>query len=208
MGGSLYGWIRGWMGVVNISYLMYDDPALFEEMVSYLADYYMELFAPVLKRVGFDFVYFFEDCCGKNGPLFSPEIYRRILDPYYRKLIRFYKENGVEFALVDSDGDSEKLIPSWLESGFDIMFPIEVGTWKASPSALRKKYGARLNMFGGVDKHVIPLGEAEIRRHLKSLKPAADEGGYIPIPDHRIPPSCSYGDFLTYVRVFNEVFNG
>ena len=33
MGGSLYGLLRNWMGVENISYLMYDDPILFEEMV-------------------------------------------------------------------------------------------------------------------------------------------------------------------------------
>ena len=206
MGGSLYGWIRGWMGIENISYIMYDDPVLLEEMVSYLADYNMAVFAPVLKRIKFDFVYFFEDCCGKNGPFFSPDIYAKIFDRYYRRLINFYKENGVCLALVDSDGDSEKLIPGWLGSGFDIIFPIEVGTWKASPLALRKKYGSSLNMIGGVDKHVIPQGEAAIRAHLTSLKPAADEGGYIPLPDHRIPPSCSYVDFQTYLQVYREVF--
>jgi len=207
MGGSLYGWIRGWMGVENISYVMYDNPILLEDMISYLTDYFMAVFAPVIKKVKFDFVYFFEDCCGKTGPLFSPDIYRRIFDPYYRKLIRFYKENGVSFALVDSDGNTDKLIPSWIDSGFDIMFPIEVGTWNANPMELRKKFGSQLNMFGGVDKRVIPMGETAIRRHLLTLKPAVDEGGYIPIPDHRIPPECSYNDFLIYIKVFNEVFN-
>jgi len=207
MGGSMYGWIRNWMGIENISLLMYDDPKLYEDMICYLTDYFIKLMTPVLKKVKFDMVYFFEDCCGVDGPLFSPAIYTKILDKYYKKLINFYKENGVTYALVDSDGKVDKFIPLWLESGFDIIFPIEVGKWKASPVDLRKQFGKKLKMLGGVDKHVIVQGEAAIRKHLMSLKPAVDEGGYLPIPDHRIPPECSYEDFMTYIRVFNEVFN-
>jgi uroporphyrinogen decarboxylase len=207
MGGSLYSWAREWMGVENISYMMYDDPVLLEEIVSYLTEYFMVLYKPVLEKLKFDFVYFFEDCCCKTGPLFSPDVYRRIFDPYYKKMIKFYKANGVPLALIDSDGNTDDLIQPWMESGFDIIFPVEVGTWGANPAEHRKRFGRHLNMFGGVDKHVIPLGEAAVRKHLLSLKPAADEGGYIPIPDHRIPPECSYNDFLTYIKVFNEVFN-
>jgi len=207
MGGSLYGWVRDWMGVENISYIMYDNPVLLEEIISYLTEHFMIMYKPVINKVKFDFVYFFEDCCCKNGPLFSPDIYKKIFDPYYKKLIKFYKENGIPLALIDSDGNSEKLIQPWIDSGFDIMFPIEVGTWNANPAGLRKKFGPHLNMFGGVNKNIIPLGEAAIRRHLIDLKPAVDEGGYIPIPDHRIPPECSYGDLLMYIKVFSEVFN-
>jgi hypothetical protein len=208
MGGSLYGWLRNWMGIENISFLMYDDPDLFQDMVHYLTDYFIELLEPVVKRLSFDLVYFFEDCCGVDGPLFSPAIYREVLDPCYRRLLRFYKENGVAFSMMDSDGKVDQFIPLWRESGFDIIFPIEVGTWKASPVALREKFGADLKMLGGVDKHVISQGEDAIRAHLLTLKPAVDQGGYLPIPDHRIPPECSLEDFKTYLRVFNEVFNG
>ncbi|MCL2096243.1 MAG: hypothetical protein FWH10_04980 [Oscillospiraceae bacterium] len=207
MGGSLYSWLRNWLGVENISYLMYDDPELFEEIVAYMTDYFIDVHRPVLEKVKFDFAYFFEDCCCKTGPLFSPAIYKSIFDPYYRKLIGFYKQNGIPLILMDSDGDTDKLIRPWIDSGFDIMFPVEVGTWGANPVELRKKFGSQLNMFGGVDKNIIPLGEDAVRRHLLALKPAVDEGGYLPIPDHRIPPECSYGDFLAYIKVFNEVFN-
>jgi uroporphyrinogen decarboxylase len=93
-----------------------------------------------------------------------------------------------------------------MDSGFDILFPIEVGTWKASPVEFRRKYGRQLRMFGGVDKHVIAQGEAAIRSHLMALRPVAMEGGFIPIPDHRIPPSVSLEQFRQYVRIFKEVF--
>ena len=206
MGGSFYGWIRSWMGVENLSYFMYDDPELLEEMVAYIADHFMSLMKPILMRVQFDFVYFFEDCCGSFGPLFSPAIYNEIFDPYYKQMIRFYKENGIAFTLIDSDGWVEPLIPCWQESGFDIFFPIEVGKWGANPADLRKKFGP-IKIFGAVNKNLIRGLEEELRNHLISLKSSVMEGGYLPIPDHRIPPEVSYEQMLRYIRVFHEVFN-
>lgn len=207
MGGSLYGYLRGWMGVENLSLLMYDDPELFEEMVSYMADYFMKLYEPILKIVNFDLVYFFEDCCGSNGPLFSPAIYLDVFDKHYRRMTKFYKDNKVAFTLLDSDGVVDKFIPLWLDSGIDIIFPIEVGVWNESPLKLRKKFGTRLKMMGGINKHVISKGEDAIRQHLLELVPVFKEGGYLPIPDHRISPEVSYQDMLTYIQVYNEVFN-
>jgi hypothetical protein len=207
IGGSLYGRLRNWMGIENISYLMYDNPELLEEMVSYMADYFMELNGPILKKVKFDLAYFFEDCCGVNGPLFSPAIYKEIYHKHYLRMTEFYKSNGVAFTLMDSDGRVDRFIPLWMDSGFDIIFPLEVGTWGASPVKMRKEFGTKLKMMGGVDKHVIAKGEEAIGKHLQELKQSVDEGGYLPIPDHRIPPQVSYQDMLTYIRIFNEVFN-
>lgn len=204
--GSLYGELRNWMGIENISVLMYDDPELFEEMICYITDYFLELTEPIVEKIGFDFAYFFEDCCGANGPLFSPAIYKDVFDKYYRRAVKFYKDHGVAFTMIDSDGVVDKFVPLWLESGIDIIFPVEVGKWGESPSRMREKFGKGLKMMGGVDKHVICKGEEAIRQHLLKLKPVVMEGGYLPIPDHRIPPECSYENMLTYVKVFSEVF--
>mgnify|MGYP001795414270 CR=1 FL=1 len=73
--------------------------------------------------------------------------------------------------------------------------------------AFRRQYGPRLRMMGGFDKHVIPQGEAAIRAALEPLRPVVEEGGFIPMPDHRIPPDCALEQFRTYVRVFKEVFH-
>ena len=207
MGGSLYGWLRGWLGVENISYLMYDDPELLEEMVSHVTDHFIRLTEPVLKLVNFDFIYFFEDCCGSSGPLFSPSIYEEIFDKHYKRIVKFYKENGVPWILIDSDGWSERLIPCWMGSGFDIFFPIEVGKWGANPMDLREKFG-KIRIFGAIDKKFINGPEELLRRHLEELRPSVLEGGFIPIPDHRIPEDVSYEEMLRYIRIFNEVYNG
>jgi len=205
LAGSLYAWPREWLGVEAISYLAYDDPALYEEIIETVADHFMELLGPVLDRVTFDLAYFFEDCCFRNGPLFSPDCYRRYYHGHYRRMVDFYHRKGVKRALLDSDGKTDALIPCWLESGLDIVFPIEVGTWRADPVELRQRFGKQLRMMGGVDKHVITQGEDAVRAHLQRLVPLVREGGYIPLPDHRIPPDCSLQQFRDYVRIFREV---
>jgi len=204
--GSLFGWLRDWMGVEAISCLPYDDPELYGEMVRDVADFCLNLNAQVLDKVSFDFGYFFEDCCFNTGPLLSPALYDEYYDQHYRRLIGAYKEMGVPWLLLDSDGMIDHLLPRWLDSGIDILFPIEVGTWRANPVELRARHGRRLRMMGGVNKLVIPLGEKAIRAELEPLKPLVAEGGYIPMPDHRIPPDCSLEQFRTYLRVFKEVF--
>ena len=206
MGGSLYGLLRNWMGVENISVLMYDDPELLEEMVAHMTDHYIRLTEPVLKKVSFDFIYIFEDCCGSSGPLFSPAMYKKIFNIHYKRLIKHYKENGVPFVLIDSDGLSEALIPCWQDSGFDLFFPIEVGKWGANPTDLRRKYGP-LKIFGAVNKNLIHGDESVLRKHLESLRPCVEEGGFLPIPDHRIPPETSYSDMTRYIEIFHDVFN-
>ena len=205
--GSLFGWLRDWMGAEAISYLPYDDPELYREMIGYMADYFLALNAQFLGHVVFDFGYFFEDCCFNTGPLISPSIYLEFYDRHYRRMLAAYREMGVPRLLMDSDGRIDALLPLWLDSGFDLIFPIEVGTWHANPVALRARYGKRLRMMGGVNKHVIPRGESAIRAELEPLKALVAEGGYIPIPDHRIPPDCSLDQFRTYIRVFKQTFN-
>lgn len=207
-GGSLYGWLRNWMGVENISYFMFDDPELLEEMVSYLTDFFITVTKKALSKVEMDVAYIFEDCCGASGPLFSPNIYKDIFSKYYKKLCAHYKEMGVNNILLDSDGDSDILIPYWLDDGVDIVFPLEVGTWENSPEKLRKKLNKKVKIFGGINKHIIPKGKDAIREHLLEIKDAVDEGGIIPIPDHRIPPDCKIDSMYEYIEVFNEVFNG
>ena len=45
-----------------------------------------------------------------------------------------------------------------------------------------------------------------LRAHLTDLKRDADKGGYIPIPDHLIPPQVSHQQMLDDFRIFQEVF--
>ena len=206
MGGSLFGWPRSWMTVEGISMMQYDDPILLEEIVEYLANHFMKSYERALNELDIDFVYFFEDCCFNNGPLMAPNKLKEIWLPHYKRLISFYKKHGVKHILLDSDGKVDDLVPLWLEAGVDILFPIEVGTWKGDVNKYRGQYGKDLRMLGGVDKLVINKGEKAITEELKRVEKLAKSGGYIPIPDHRIPPDVSLAEIQKYCTIYKEIF--
>ncbi|NQT93824.1 MAG: hypothetical protein HQ559_13780 [Lentisphaerae bacterium] len=208
LAGSLYGWPRDWMGVEALSYLSYDDPVLYEEIIDHITEFFIAGLRPVIGKAKLDIAYLFEDCAGSSGPLFSPGTYRKFYDRYYRRLVEFYHSNGVKNVLVDCDGKIDDLVPCWLDSGIDIVFPVEVGKWEGDPVALRAKYGKRLRMMGAVNKHVLTKGEGAVRETLERLRGLVAEGGYIPFPDHALPPDCSLDQFKVYLRIFKEVFGG
>jgi hypothetical protein len=138
--GSLYGWLRDWMGMENLSLLVYDAPDLFEEMVETLADCIIDTITPALEAgVQFDFASMWEDMCYRSGPLLSPKIFKRVLVPNYKRITGLLKNHGCDVVVLDCDGDIRKLLPLWLEGGVNCMFPIEVGTWGLATKRIRAR---------------------------------------------------------------------
>jgi uroporphyrinogen decarboxylase len=189
---------REWMGTENLSMAWYLQPDLIEEMMEFVADYTIELCRPVLEQVAPDYLFINEDMAMKTGPLLSPDLYRRYIFPHMKRLVEFIKGHGVPYVIVDTDGNSEPLIPALLDAGVDGIWPIERAAEDQDPLALRKKYGKSLRLWGGVDKRELARGRAAIDAHLTSLAPLVEEGGFIPTVDHTVPPDISLENLLYY----------
>ncbi|OGV86812.1 MAG: hypothetical protein A3K19_00725 [Lentisphaerae bacterium RIFOXYB12_FULL_65_16] len=201
---SMMGWIRNWMGVENMSYLMYDAPDCYADMVNTLADltcWGLDQVLPRMKAAGVtpDLGFGWEDICGKTGPLVSPTIFDRCVTQGYRKIRSKLNEFKVPLYGLDSDGMVEPLTPNWMDSGINLLFPIEPGTWGATPEHFRQRFGRELRMIGGYDKLVIEKGpaaiDAELQRHIPLLK----EGGLVLMPDHLITPDTSLENYRYYL---------
>ena len=211
--GSLYGCIRDWMGVENVSYLVHDDPDLFGEMVETVADCIIQSITPALESgIRCEYASFWEDMCYRGGPLLSPRHFRKFLVPNYTRITRLIMKYGIDVVTVDCDGDISQLVPLWLEAGVNTMFPIEVGVWGADPVAYRKQYGKDLLMIGGVGKRILAAGPEAITAEVERLLPLVEEGGYIPLPDHRVPPDVTLANYQHYLaearRVWGRPFRG
>lgn len=206
-GGSLYGWIRNWMGLEAVSMVVYDDPAWFEEMVTAAADCALGVLGRVLETGGkFDACGLWEDMCYNRGPLLSPEHFKRFLVPHYRRLTDLLHRHGIDVIWLDCDGNIDALLPLWLDAGVNCMFPIEVGTWGADAVGYRREYGRDLLMMGGYDKRILARGKAEIEAEIHRLAPLVEDGGFIPFCDHRVPPDVPLENYLHYVACARSVW--
>jgi len=205
--GSLYGWLRNWMGVENLSRLVYRDPKLFEEMVTTVADCIYTVIRRVLEAGAiFDAAAYWEDMCYNAGPLLGPKQFKQFIVPHYRRINDLLRRHGVPVIFVDCDGKIDALLPLWLEAGVNCMFPIEVGTWDGDPLKLRREYGRELRMLGGFDKHILAQGKDAIEREVQRLAPLVEEGGFIPFCDHRVPPDVPFENYRCYVEAARRVW--
>jgi len=201
---SMMGWIRNWMGVENMCYLMFDDADCYADMVDTLADltcWSIDQILPRARELGVvpDMGFGWEDICGKSGPLVSPDVFDRAVAKGYRKIRDKLDEYGVHLYGLDSDGDVRPLIPNWMEAGVNVMFPLEPGTWGATPEEARQRWGKELRVIGGYDKLALERGRAaideEFDRHLDLLK----TGGLVLMPDHLITPGTPLDDYKYYL---------
>jgi hypothetical protein len=207
MCGSLFGRIRDILGVTGTSYVYMDDEDLYDELIEAWGSLvYQCTEATLASGVRFDFAHLWEDICFKNGPLVIPSVFEEKVGPQYKRLTDLLHRHGVEIVSLDCDGCIDALIPTWLGNGVNTMFPIEVGTWHASIAPWREQYGRDLRGIGGMDKRVFGLDRAAIDAEIERLKPLIDLGGYIPCPDHRIPPDALYDNVCYYTERMRAEF--
>lgn len=191
--GSLFGNIRNIVGVEGSSYIFCDDEELYTEIIDTNAELCYQNVKYVLETgAKFDFAHFWEDICFKNGPLVIPSVFEEKVGPHYKRITNLLNEHGIDIVSLDCDGMIDALIPTWLDNGVNTMFPIEVGTWDASLAPWREQYGKKIRGVGGMNKNVLARDHAAVDAEIARLKPLIDLGGYIPCPDHRIPPGAKW----------------
>jgi uroporphyrinogen decarboxylase len=205
--GSFYGWVRNWMGVERLSYMLYDDPNFIREIDEYIADFVIEVTRKAVEELDLDFALFWEDLGMKVGPLISPKHFREIMLPCYKRVTEFLRKNGIDIIWVDSDGNNDPIIPLWLEGGVNGIYPLEVAA-DQDAVALRKKYGKDLLLMGNIDKRVLARTKEEIEREvLKKVPWLAMQGGYFPFVDHSVPPDVPLENFQYYLDLVKQAIS-
>ncbi len=198
---------REFMGTEALSYAWYDYPDLMHEMMEFFCDFIIETSRPVLEKIRVEYFTLNEDMCMKNGPLLSPQTFRKFIFPHLKRMVEFFKAHGTRYFAVDTDGDPTPLIPLLLDAGVDVLWPIERAAG-VSPIEWRRRFGKTLRLWGGVDKRVLTQSREAIRAHLRELIPLIEEGGFIPTVDHTVPPDVPWDNFCYYMEMKQALLQG
>ncbi len=204
--GSLLGRMRNWLGLENAVYLWYDDPEFFEDIVNTVGDLMYRQTKNILELgVRFDYAHFWEDICGNDGPLLPMNALKDVAGPHYKRITDLLKEYGITTVSMDCDGRIDAFLPVWLENGVNTMFPIEIGYWNANIGDWKKIYGDKICGVGGVDKRIFGQDYKAIDKEIERIKPYLKLGGYIPCPDHRIPPDAKWENVQYYCEQIRKI---
>jgi uroporphyrinogen decarboxylase len=94
-----------------------------------------------------------------------------------------------------------------MDAGVDGIWPLE-RVAGMDPVRIRAEYGRDLRLWGGVDKMELAKGKDAIERHLATLVPLIEEGGFIPTVDHTVSPDVSYENFCYYMKRKQDLLRG
>ena len=151
----------------------------------------------------FDGIFWYDDMGYKGTPFFSPNMYRELLKPYHKKAVDWAHERGM-VAELHSCGFIEPLLPDIIETGVDMLNPLEVKAGM-DPFRLKQLYGDKLAFRGGINAQLwdnIELVKAEMERIIPSLK---EGGGYIFSSDHSIPNSVSFENMKQIAEIAHRL---
>ncbi|MDR0730025.1 MAG: hypothetical protein LBF63_00020, partial [Treponema sp.] len=203
--GSMIGKIRDMLTFEGLAYAVYDYPDMVEDMVETVCRGVELALDQLLPHFKFDYASGWEDICFNHGPIVSLDFFRDIVVPRYKRLNKKLKARGIDIWYTDCDGDVRPLIPYFLESGINCLFPYEVNSC-THPGELLDQYGGELRIMGGVDKMRLGEGREAVKKYLESLEKYVAKGGYIPFCDHRCPPNVKPADYLYYLDLKEKMF--
>ena len=203
--GSMIGTIRNMLTFEGLCYACYDYPDMVEDMVETSCVLVEDFLDQVLGQFDFDYASGWEDICFKNGPIVSLDFFKSVIVPRYKRIGKKLRQAGIDLWYTDCDGDVRPLVPGFLESGINCLFPYEV-MGGGHPADLLNEFGKDLRIMGGFDKIQMVKGKKAILAYMKTLVPLVERGGYIPFCDHRCPPDVTPENYIYYLDLKEKMF--
>jgi uroporphyrinogen-III decarboxylase len=196
---------RQLLGEENLCYAYYEQPELIHDILTTIGDTAYKVLDIVSSKIPVDQLSIHEDMAGKSGCLIGPIQIDEFMKPYYRKIWDLLESRGTKMFRQDSDGNMNSVIDSFLDAGITEMYPMEPAAGMDIVE-VRKKYGKKLALSGGIDKHVLRQSKEAIRKELEyKLQPLMREGGMVFGLDHRIPNGTPLENYRYYVKTAREI---
>jgi uroporphyrinogen decarboxylase len=170
------------------------DPDFFTALLVKIKSLAVPFVVELLRHVGryVDVFVTGDDLGMTDGPMMSPQSYRRLIKPHQAELLSAIKRNTVGKVFFHSCGNVYALLGDLAEVGVDLLNPVQVSAGAMGDTArLKREFGDRLSFCGAIDTHrVMPRGtpddvRKEVRRRIRDLAPG---GGYVAAAVHCIQP--------------------
>jgi uroporphyrinogen decarboxylase len=199
-------YMRGFMEFMQDLLL---NRSLAEAILDAMLEYQMAMMEEVLARVGpfISVVMTGSDLGTQRAPMISPEVYRRVIWPRYKKMWDFIKGKTQAKLFYHSCGSIIPMIPYLIEGGVDVIHPVQpMAAGMGDRERLKREFGDRLAFWGGFDQQkVLPFGTPdEVREETKKLlDDFMPGGGFVFAAGHNIQTGVPPRNIIT---LFDTVF--
>ncbi|MEJ2544641.1 MAG: uroporphyrinogen decarboxylase family protein [Calditrichaceae bacterium] len=141
----------------------------------------------------------------------SVDTYDKLWMPYYKKINDWIHENTSWKTFKHCCGSIKAFIPSLIESGFDILNPVQYSAANMDSQQLKNEFGDEITFWGGgVDtQKILPFGTpGEVRNAvLQQCKIFSKNGGFVFSSVHNIQANTPIENIVAIINALKE-FNG
>ena len=160
------------------------NPTLAEALMEYALVVEAGIAEFVLEEVGdcIDVVSFPDDLGTQDRPFVRPEMYRRMIKPFHRRMVEAIKGKTDAKVVMHNDGAIFPLIADFIEIGVDCLNPVQVSAADMESDRLKAAFGSDLSFWGAIDtRDVLPRGTPDdVRNEVKTrIGHLAPGGGYV-----------------------------
>ncbi len=189
--------VRRLVGLVPLSFLLYDDPGLIGEIFERVGETIYGVIAHTFSRVDLRDVFacvMGDDLAHGRGTVVPPSVYRRHVFPWMKRVADLVHGRGMPFGL-HSCGDNEEIMEELIsEVGIDAKHSFQDNVTPVT--RFKQKYGGRIAVLGGVDMDKLALLPVEqFRPYCRQVLAECMRGGGYALGTGNSP--------ATYVRLEN-----
>ena len=138
----------------------------------------------------------------------SAEAYEELYAPYYRKMNDWIHQNTGWKTFKHCCGAVEPFMKNFIDSGFDIINPVQINAAGMVPEHLKKEYGDQLVFWGGgVDtQKMLPFGKPdEVKDQVKRMCDIfSKDGGFVFNAVHNIQANVPVENVIAMLEGVQE----
>ena len=194
--------LRGMEDFLSDFYL---NPEIVEAIIAQLTDIRIKQ-AENFARIGVDIIRLGDDVVTQQGLMMSKETYRTFIKPNVRRIVDAVKRiNPSILVFMHSCGKVEEIIPDFIESGIDILNPIQPEC--NDLEFIEKNFGNDIAFWGGIGvQSVMPFGTpAEVKKEVfRTQKILGRKGSWLAAPAHILDPTIPWENVLAFVEAVRE----
>jgi uroporphyrinogen decarboxylase len=148
-----------------------------------------------------------EDMGFQERAYMRPELYRRMVKPYHRRLVEAIQKRTDAKVMVHSDGSIRELLADLVDIGVQVINPVQVSAAGMDSAELKREFGADLSFWGAIDtQHVLPFASPdEVKHEVKvRIHDLATGGGYVAASGHNIQREVPPENVLAMIEAVHD----
>lgn len=142
------------------------------------------------------------------GTFISPQAYRDLYQPFHKQINGFIHKHTNWKSFIHSCGSVVNLIPDFIESGFDILNPVQCSAAGMDPRMLKREFGKDLVFWGGGadTQKILPFGTPEeVYAHVRErIDVFNKDGGFVFDSIHNVQGNTPVENMVAMVKAIQD----